>query len=637
VAHSIQHESQPQAPRRHSIVLPGAVVVAIVGSLVAFVGSHRSRTDAGRRAGAGAARARTQSGVNYVGDSACARCHAEIAESYRRHPMGRSLFPIAAAPPTKGGDAGSGANTVFTATGLEYSIEQKGERVWHREKRRDSSGRVIAENEAEVQFVIGSGRQGLTYLIERDGFLFQSPISWYAQKARWDLSPGYEKQNAHFERPVGPACLFCHANRVDWVPGTVGRYERPVFQGHAIGCERCHGPGEQHAAQPSTAANAEANIVNPGRLEPSLRDAVCEQCHLNGLRRVLRDGHRDDDYRPGLPFYQFWTVLEPVTDKAPNRFVGQVEQMHESRCYRASDGRLGCISCHDPHRLPAVEARVSYYRDRCLSCHADRGCTLPVAVRSAQGQKNDCAGCHMPRAQNSDVIHAATADHRILRRPAAPQESPMRTQPPRPEDWRVVSFHAKLMNEAERASTHRDIGVALCRDGREGARYALPLLDAALAAHPDDLTAWQAKGVALGQLGRFQEGLAAFRHALEKNPDEEPVLTEAAYQAAVAGQRKDAIAYWRRAIAIDPWRSAYHAFLAPLQFQERDWQATAESCRRALQLNPAELDARKLLVRTYLRLGNREAARQELDVLLGFDPPGREELLRSFASLRAVQ
>ena len=32
--------------------------------------------------------------VRYVGDSACAGCHAAKAESYARHPMGRSLAPV---------------------------------------------------------------------------------------------------------------------------------------------------------------------------------------------------------------------------------------------------------------------------------------------------------------------------------------------------------------------------------------------------------------------------------------------------------------------------------------------------------------------------------------------------------------
>ena len=50
--------------------------------------------------------------------------------------------------------------------------------------------------------MLGSGRQGASYLIDRDGFLFQSPISWYAQQRRWDLSPGYQKTNAHFDRVI---------------------------------------------------------------------------------------------------------------------------------------------------------------------------------------------------------------------------------------------------------------------------------------------------------------------------------------------------------------------------------------------------------------------------------------------------
>ena len=121
-------------------------------------------------------------------------------------------------------------------------------------------------------------------------------------------------------------------------------------------------------------------IVNPAALEPSLRDAVCQQCHLIGQHRVVR-------LRPS----RLRTIgrvcrsigsgrcSSPRPRPAKNRFVGQVEQMHESRCFRASEGRLGCISCHDPHRLPAPEEKVAYYRDRCLECHADRGCRLAVA------------------------------------------------------------------------------------------------------------------------------------------------------------------------------------------------------------------------------------------------------------------
>ena len=37
--------------------------------------------------------------VKYVGDAACVGCHARQAKTYREHPMGRSLAPLAEAVP----------------------------------------------------------------------------------------------------------------------------------------------------------------------------------------------------------------------------------------------------------------------------------------------------------------------------------------------------------------------------------------------------------------------------------------------------------------------------------------------------------------------------------------------------------
>ena len=166
---------------------------------------------------------------------------------------------------------------------------------------------------------------------------FQSPISWYSQKKKWDLSPGYERRNYHFERPIEPQCLFCHANRVDPVEFSVNRYREPIFRGHAIGCERCHGPGELHAARQEMVEGRDLTIVNPRHLEPSLRAAVCEQCHLLGDHRIELAGRDPFDYRPGLPTSAFFAVYDRA-NKQGNKAVGHVEQMKASRCYRESQG-----------------------------------------------------------------------------------------------------------------------------------------------------------------------------------------------------------------------------------------------------------------------------------------------------------
>ena len=86
----------------------------------------------------------TRLGVRFVGDSACTRCHADIAETYRRHPMGQSLAPITLAT-RPAANRGTAADQ-FEAKGLLYSVEREGDRVIHKETRRDASGRVIAQD-----------------------------------------------------------------------------------------------------------------------------------------------------------------------------------------------------------------------------------------------------------------------------------------------------------------------------------------------------------------------------------------------------------------------------------------------------------------------------------------------------------
>lgn len=68
-------------------------------------------------------------------------------------------------------DTASGS---FTAQGLEYSVERRGDRVFHKETKRDAGGRVVSHNEAEARYVIGSGEQAMAFLVERgDGYLFE--------------------------------------------------------------------------------------------------------------------------------------------------------------------------------------------------------------------------------------------------------------------------------------------------------------------------------------------------------------------------------------------------------------------------------------------------------------------------------
>jgi hypothetical protein len=351
--------------------------------------------------------ANTRPGVAYVGDEACATCHAEITDSFKRHPMGRSMTtPEAVMPEAEG--------HVFEADGLAYVIERRDGEVVHKEVPFDpgAPGPAGVTAEAVVKYVIGSGTRGYAFLVERDHRLYQSPIAWYTQEEQWDLAPRYREHNLHFGREITPGCLFCHTNRFDTAEG-----KSTVFHGLAIGCERCHGPGELHVREATAVQGKDRTIVNPADLRPlALRENVCEQCHLLGSDRIERSSQAELAYRPGLPLEDFLLITTSQYDPERRRAaVGHVEQMRMSGCYHGSRGELGCVSCHDPHRLPEPSEKVAYYRGRCLECHASRGCSLPLETRLARDTQNACASCHMPPATLSGIAHTALTDHRIPR------------------------------------------------------------------------------------------------------------------------------------------------------------------------------------------------------------------------------
>src|SRR5947209_1484658 len=79
----------------------------------------------------------------------------------------------------------------------------------------------------DVNYVVGSGSHGYSFLTDRDGYVFQTPISWYSQKQVWDTAPGWESVGGG--RAILPGCLFCHANHVEPVPERVNRYQEPFL------------------------------------------------------------------------------------------------------------------------------------------------------------------------------------------------------------------------------------------------------------------------------------------------------------------------------------------------------------------------------------------------------------------------
>ena len=178
----------------------------------------------------------------YVGDSACASCHAPQTGAYRQHAMSQTFHQWTAATRVEKPLA---APIVHDATGFAYSIDEAGGQLYQTEFLTGPDGKRLHELKRRMDYVTGSGNVARTYFTAENGRLFQLPLTWYSEHG-WDFSPGYRVSNARFDRVMPDRCIACHSSYPKPLPFAEGKYA-DVRSG--IGCERCHGPGALHVAQ----------------------------------------------------------------------------------------------------------------------------------------------------------------------------------------------------------------------------------------------------------------------------------------------------------------------------------------------------------------------------------------------------
>jgi predicted CXXCH cytochrome family protein len=335
----------------------------------------------------------------------------------------------------------------------------------------------------------------------------------------------------------------------------------------------------------------------------------------------------------------FWSIFVPPPEAADRwKAITTVEQMGMSRCYQQSTGamKLGCVSCHDPHRSPAPRERVAFYRERCLQCHADRGCRLDPKERVAKSAEDSCIACHMPRVASSNIAHFPLTDHAIPRQPRPGTPGP--TPPPGSSSSAdgLVYYYADRVDSQDPAVL-RDLGCALGDAVKNGKRQLAPraveMLSTSLERWPEDVEAREYRAMALILQRREREALVDCEAILAQIPEREWALALAGWAAAGSGKRDEAIGYWQRVIAVNPYLAIYHLELARLLVERRDWSAGLASAREALRFNPTHLDARRLALRSLYGLKRRDDARRELEILLGFIPPDAQALRRQYAAL----
>jgi hypothetical protein len=495
-----------------------------------------------------------------TGSAACAACHPAIYKSYMRTPMAMSSGRVGAGAFQEKFERGEFSHAL---SGVSYHVYRDGNQPLFSFDFSAAGTRIHGTR--PLEYFIGSGTVGRSYLFSIDGFLYQAPVSYYSAESRWDLSPGYERYDRlYLARPVEVACLQCHASRLRPVAGTQNGFAAIPFLEGGVACELCHGPGEEHIRG--------GRIVNPAKLTPERRDSVCAQCHLAGVARI-EHGH----YQPGGLLSEHISVFVWSSSSADMKVTSHFEKLAQSRCKAGSGDKLWCGSCHDPHSVPSEAEKVNYFRKKCEQCHV---CKEKPALRARQG--DNCLACHMPKNPVIDVEHAVYTDHSIPRRPGTPPRQ-------------AASKDSLLVPFGKTAVSDTDLGLAYALAG--ASERAFDLLKPIEAQQQDDVPAL-VQLAHLYDLRRNEDRAATlYERALRADPSQIAAANNLGVILLKRGRVADAIRLWSDVVARSPGSEAARMNLAAAQFRSGDLRSAEASLVKLLELNPGSTEARQMLTR----------------------------------------
>ena len=337
--------------------------------------------------------AQTSSSAHYIGSQACEKCHVEIYRHWQKTPMANVVRDPRQHPDAIIPDLAT--NNVF-----KFSKDQ-------------------------VAFVYGSIWKQRYFTKIGDDY-FPLPVQWEVVNKKWSKyhvpatggdwwAAFYPPDNMH--RPTGPLCDGCHSVGYDIQTKQVAEWN--------VGCERCHGPGSEHAAHPTR-----GNILNPAHMNYVEASDTCIQCHSQGQTpsNPIEGKYYDwpVGYLVGLKLADYWK-LEDHTLGEPQNFLYfpdgtahknrmQGNDFVQSVMYRRG---ITCFDCHDAHGTSNYAQLRKPVDQLCLDCHGPsspngpRTATIEQHTHHKDGSAgSQCVACHMPAIETegpaNTMVHAHT-------------------------------------------------------------------------------------------------------------------------------------------------------------------------------------------------------------------------------------
>lgn len=551
----------------------------------------------------------------YVGIETCAECHKERAAEFKttRHYVACRTAEGVAAP----GFAPGRGRCDTRVPGLHFEMTRSGDDFFAAAVQGTGAGEK--RDPYKVGLVYGSAnKRDEMYFAWQGDRLVRIPVAWLYPQDRWAADvDNVRVLDTH------PSCLECHNTWVGNVLGAPVRYRRDeMFLG--VTCERCHGPGREHAEYHRKNPNDEEarHILHPGTLSRERSIDLCAQCHSN--TRMLQ---RPFSYRPGQPLEGCYRIVR-AKYREDDTTTNQVQYLSESKCFQKS--QMTCVTCHSPHRPTPPQGG-------CMQCHTAASC--PDQPRQPAAVRGDCVGCHMPQhvwmnshfyttADEHYLPVAPRSEHRIAVYPEARQavilawlrkqtDDPSRAEADRlaaqlTEHWLKEAEQArrdgrwkaamgayrealqvtpnaatrqKLKEVTARQTELDDLYLKLEDAERRGPPEMVPLLTKILEVKPDDARAHTELGTIYSMTGKRGDAVTHLQAVARHDPSNSSGLTRLAWMAHVEGRQGEALELCAQADKVEPGHPMIHYVRGMALSKQGRWADAEQHLRKTLASN----------------------------------------------------
>jgi len=358
----------------------------------------------------------------FTGSDACQDCHTEEHAQWRG-----SHHDLAMQLPTPATVLGNFDNASFSYNGITTRFYRKGDKFMV-----NTDGEDGKLQDFEVAYVFGVDPLQQYLLPLSRGRLQALSIAWDARPAaeggqRWYHL--YPDEKIDYKDPLhwtgtyqnwNTSCAECHSTDLQKNYIAESRSFETKFAELNVGCEACHGPGEQHLAlakqgQLKDATNggfptalaqrgqwafpADAHIAR--RTEPLQSNAQIDSCgRCHSRRGTLGAYHYGadllDTHRLALPQSPLYYPDGQIRDE-----VYEYGSFVQSKMHQAG---VVCSNCHEPHSLQLHAPGNGV----CAQCHeAAHYDTAQHHQHKKDSTGAQCANCHMPQTtyMGVDVRH----------------------------------------------------------------------------------------------------------------------------------------------------------------------------------------------------------------------------------------